>query len=349
MFLLKQLRPWLLDSDISEAKIIKCVDEMSYRFTQKRDELVQYTLDRQAVSAYSMLYMPTNIPKLSFVLDSLSLDILEIFKQADLIDYGSGPGTFSIAWLQYFSQYQGHITCIDQSDLMLEQAQKIMSGLFPERSDIAFRTSLSAYVKNERRPLVLLFGHSLNELGIEKGLELIKKINPDFILLMEPGTKSFFSQMIQLRQSLLLSHYHIHYPCYSENACAVACRTDDWCHQVIQLTHPPDVERLCQMANLDRRHMPMIAFVFGKKPLQENLGRVRYLQLIEENKFSFVLAVCMEEQGKNCYRQLQVMKRNLTNGECKELRHLSRGRELLIECDKVIAEDYWRVKIKKLA
>ncbi len=350
MLTLTHLRPHLLSPDLSEAQCLRLIKEMNQAFTSKREAINNYVLSPDFVSAYSLLYLTTNFPKLNFLLDQLNHELVKQFESCDFIDYGCGPGTYSLAWLQRFTQFAGNIHCIDQSPLMIEQAKKFIAALHPQYSGAHYTNRYQVMNKADRqRPLVLFFGHSLNELGRTAALKLIKEIDPDFVLFIEPGTKDFFADALFYRQELLSQAFSINYPCLSQSACPMLSRPDDWCHQVLQLTHPPDVERLCQMASLDRRHLPLIAFCFSKSAPSQVVISARYLQMVEENKFCFILAVCQEEAGQLIYRHFELLKRYLDNKSVKALRALSIGSTLEFECEKILTQDKWRVKIKKLA
>ena len=85
------------------------------------------------VSAYTLFFVPTNYPKLFFLMNQLPVEVKEAIKRCDFIDRYS-------AWdlLIVFSDFiQENLTLeqkvfgVDQSALMLEQGKNWMNGFFP--------------------------------------------------------------------------------------------------------------------------------------------------------------------------------------------------------------------------
>lgn len=293
-----------------------------------------YLNDERLVSAYAAFYLLTNMPKLQAVINWLPEDWVEILKECDLVDLGSGPGTFSLAWKKLGAL--GDFYQIETSSLMREQARKLWEGFFSQELNQA-----SDWRWESSNPKLLLFGHSANEMGMEKALAYIEKINPDHILFIEPGTKAFFKEMLKIRQKLLDNDYHVLFPCPEAQACPME-HSQDWCHQFIHIKHGPEVERLSQMARLDRKLLPLTVMAFsrvykGKNP-QERLVRV-----LPETKFSFEWEVC----NNNELIRYQLMKRYLSKEESKKLSSFLAGDAILTEVIKKL-EQGQRVKLLKI-
>jgi len=77
---LSELRPYLLNPELSEADCIKAIRSLSAGFTVSRDKMGKYGDDADLVSAYTLLYLPTNWPKLSYILDQLNQLFAPILK-----------------------------------------------------------------------------------------------------------------------------------------------------------------------------------------------------------------------------------------------------------------------------
>ena len=84
----EEIKPHLLISNITEPEVIKLVTEMSVKFTKKREQIADYVFEHRHVSAYASFYLPTNMPKLEFLLSKLPANILEDFKNRPFIDFG---------------------------------------------------------------------------------------------------------------------------------------------------------------------------------------------------------------------------------------------------------------------
>lgn len=288
----------------------------------------KYGNEADLVSAYTLLYLPTNMPKLDLVLSQLAPEVLEQLQDAHFIDFGCGPGTFSLAWANQVKTKA--ISLIDYTKGMREQAQKILTHFHPT-------VKLHTGERLEKRPegkVVLFFGHAINEFAEGEEQELITRIDPDFVFFIEPGTSEFFKRAKRLRQFLIEQGMSIAYPCPSSHECP-----NDWCHQVWRGTHDPEVERLCQLAKLDRRTQPMTGHLYMKTKFEDK--RATFVRFLNETKFSFEWEVCLED-GQ--LKKFQWMKKSLDKSKVKEMQRLSVGQRFEFVVDKVIDSSCWRVR-----
>lgn len=326
------VRPYLLNPQIKEAEIIRLIKEMSLKFTTRREQITDYVMDENRVSAYAALYLPTNLPKLHFLLNKLSDDILNDLQDRPFVDVGTGPGTFALGWKMLMNG-KGVITAVDQSPLMLEQTKKMVRGFFPEQELETFRKL------GEKRPdSVLFFGHSINEMGIQKALDLIMTVDPEYVMWIEPGTSELFSELRKLR-AFVLESYEALYPCPSSAACPA-----DWCHQVLRMSHDPTIERLSQLVSLDRKILPMAAHIYRRKKTGITFPAT-LIRYINETKFSFEYEACIHEEGKNTIRVVEIQKRQLDKSLEKTFKNLDVGERLEFEVDKTLGQKL-RIKLK---
>lgn len=113
----------LLAPNISESEIISHLKNIHLNFTLRRHEITRYVESEEMVSAYTLFYFPTNLLKLNFVLNQLSSNIQQALANSTILDFGSGPGTYSIGFLNFFREnFEGSLILVDKSDLMLRQA-----------------------------------------------------------------------------------------------------------------------------------------------------------------------------------------------------------------------------------
>lgn len=329
---LDQMRPFFLNPNISESKIVKYINEMSEKFTAKRDQITDYVQDEDHVSAYTAIYLPTNIPKLNFVLEKLTPDILDDLNDRPLIDMGCGPGTFSLAWSLFFGKSPQEVIAVDTSKLMLLQTEKILRGFVPE-------INLKTYTKFQEKKSnsILFFGHSINELGITKAQDLVSIIDPEYVMWIEPGTSNLFPELMNLRKNLL-DHYDLLYPCPSNLACP-----NIWCHQVLRVSHDLSIERLSQLVNLDRKILPMSAFVFRRKTNAAVRTDATIIRYVNETKFSFEYEVCFFENNENKNVIIEIQKKHLTKLEEKYFKNANVGDRIDFIVEKKL-EKMWRVK-----
>ena len=254
-------RPLLLNPGLSEREIINLLESIHKNFTTNRKGIDGYAESIDMVSAYTMFYLPTNIPKLSFVLNSIENNVIQEIKKTTIIDIGTGPGTYALGFLNYFkTDFTGSLTLLDQSNIMLEQASKLMSHFFPDFKNVSFRNILNT--SKIQGDITLFFGNSINELGYEKAMSLIDKLKPKFLFFIEPGTKEFFKTAIKIRNEMSKRGHSVLYPCPSlKNICPLEGK-DDWCHQVLKTTHEPSIDRLSQLLKKDRRSMPFTSHLY---------------------------------------------------------------------------------------
>lgn len=332
---LEELKPYLLISNITETEIVKLINEMSVKFTKNREHITDYVFEHRHVSAYASFYLPTNIPKLHFLLSKLPAAVLEDFKNRPFIDMGCGPGTFSLAWKKLMKS-PGHVEMIgvDSAQLMLDQATKIMNGFFPQDKFQTLRK-----FEEKKSNSILFFGHSINEMGRQKAQDHIMTIDPEYVIWIEPGTSELFKELVTLRD-IVLDHYDVLYPCPSSAACP-----SDWCHQVLRTSHDPSIERLSQLVSLDRKILPMTAHVYRRKSktpvISTSATVIRYIQ---ETKFSFEYEVCFADNGENKNAVIEIQKKQLSKEEVKNFKHSNVGDRLSFTVEKMIGQKL-RVKL----
>lgn len=326
---LDDIRPHFLNPDLTDAELVHLIQEMSSKFTKNRSQIGDYVLDEAHVSAYAAMYLPTNIPKLHFLLSNLPEDILEDLKERPLIDIGSGPGTFALGWSLLFETPPKEIICVDSSKLMLEQAAAMVKGFFSE-ANIKTQTKFI-----EKRPeSVLFYGHSINEMGIDKVQDQIMTIDPEYVIWIEPGTSELFQDLKRLRSSILES-YDVLYPCPSSAGCP-----SSWCHQVLRTSHDHSIERLSQLASLDRKILPMTAHVYRRKNNLPPSNLATIIRYLNETKFSFEYEVCTFENDKNVNVVVEIQKKHLDKQTEKKFKNLNVGEKIKFKIDKIVGAKY---------
>lgn len=329
----EDIRPHLLNPSLKETDIVRLIAEMSQKFTVKRHQIEDYVQNDDHVSAYASLYLPTNIPKLHFLLEKLPEDILVDLENRPFIDIGCGPGTFSLGWSLLFEKTPPEIIAVDTSKKMLEQTRKMLKGFFPE----ANLTTESKF-HQKKADSVLFFGHSINEMGTYKAQDLIMSIDPEYVIWIEPGTSELFKELKKLRENIL-DHYDVLYPCPNATACP-----SDWCHQVLRTSHDPSIERLSQMVSLDRKILPMAAHIYRRKRAEAITNSATTIRYINETKFSFEYEVCYLENGVNTNAVIEIQKKQLSKSEEKHFKNADVGEKISFEAEKIV-QNKLRVKL----
>lgn len=330
--LLESCLPYLLFNFSSEQELIESIREISTKFTENRVRIGDYLVEPRLVSAYTAFYLTTNYPKLGEVMKWLPDGWREGIKNADFIDLGAGPGTFSLAWKELNPEYS-RIYQIETSGVMKNQAKKLWEGIYPDKEMIQLHSP------KELPGSVLFFGHSANEMGVEKVLEYIDIINPDHILFIEPGTKDFFFQMRIIRRELIGRKFNVLFPCPTHDECPMGL--NDWCHQYINVRHDPDVERLSQKLHLDRKLLPLTVQCFSRTYSHHKNERV--VRVHSSTKFSFEWDVCRGDKVEH----YQIQKRGLEKIQLKRLDEVLSGDSIESTTDKLL-EGFRRVKLLKI-
>lgn len=331
---LSDIAPYLIYKFTSERELLQAIEEISQKFTVNREKIGDYLKDPRLVSAYTAFYLLTNIPKLEEVLKWLPADWTLELKKSAFIDLGAGPGTFSLAWKSLGAT--GEFYQIELSPLMKEQGKKLWEGLYQEK---LYQGSRWDWTNGNSK--FLLFGHSANEMGVDVAIDYIKRINPDHILFIEPGTKDFFPKMLKIRDFLLNEKFNVLYPCPLPHKCPME-NTDNWCHQFIHVKQDSEIERISQMARKDRKLLPLTVQAFSKTFHTQNPTE-RLVRVFPETKFSHEWEVCHE----NRLERYQVMKRDLSKQESKDLTEVMAGAAVETELVKDLDQSK-RVKLLKV-
>lgn len=323
---------------LKEGELVRLIQEESRAFTVDRKNIHQYVEDEKKVSAYALFYLPTNMPKLYFLLEQVEKlhgdQVFKSFFQKTFIDVGTGPGTFSLALLFYLKN-RGYsfpaIHLIDQSNLMLKQAEKILVHFFP---DIKLSMSTHERVIEKDKNYIMFFGHSLNELSDEVSARYVELIrankNITDVVWIEPGTPSFFAKQLNLRKQLCAENFSILYPCSKSSSCPLEGKQQsekpEWCHQILRLTHHAEVERVSQLMSLDRKILPMCSMYFSRQNLLKKTDWFFPLKFLNETKFSFDYLFCgnFEDQGLS-HKKGEIPKKLISKKAIKILKDRSLG------------------------
>lgn len=341
------IKPLLLSPNLSEDRLVSLIKETTQVFTINRTKINSYQYSQDQVSAYTAFYFLTNFPKLKFIFNLLPKNIVDAMSDCVFVDIGSGPGTYSSAYLDlYQSQRPLKIIAIDKSELMLEQAKKIIEGLqsFYRDKKIEFHATNKIPILSEKK--IFFFGHSLNEMGIDYAFDLIKEHSPEYVFFIEPGTKKFFIESHEFKKKLIDFGFSNVFPCPSSASkyCPLF-EQGDWCHQVLRTVHDPSVERISQKVGLNRKVMPMIAQFYAKDTLSISQNKeFRIVRFLGETKHSLSYQVCCNE---NSIVNIEISKKQHTKKDLKSISKINVGEIVNFEVIKEINKNTLRVVVKK--
>lgn len=310
----------------NERELVESIKQLSLSFTSERESINQYGLNQKLVSAYTRFFLPSNIPKLEFLLAQVP-ELRQLLLRGNILDIGCGPGTYILALGELLGEdFTHHLYGVDQSTLMLEQAEKLKEGLVAKNS-LSFSTRLV-----ESNIETLLFGHSLNEMGAEQAMKLILKYQPNTLVFIEPGTPESFKEVLSCRKKLMACDYLPLYPCGGRaEACAYEHTEKDWCHQVLRIDLESAHERLGQMAGLKRHIATGVFHIYSKGPdASADPHRYRILRSFLKDKGVLKFEVC---DSHHQLKKVEVLKRGLSKKELKDEAKYYPGRELYLELE----------------
>lgn len=344
---LTKITPYLLTSFRSDAELVKHINKISENFTIDRDQIKDYVETEKLVAAYTAFYLTTNYPKFAHIMKYIQ-ELGNDFNECEWIDIGCGPGTFLFAIKDFYGgALKENLWGIEVSPLMRNQANKLIEGLYAFSNISVVQSASEIPIKKKKR--IVLFSHSLNEMGNEKALLYLKKLDPDKILFIEPGTKEFFHQYLELRNKLIEMEFNCLYPCPNNKACPME-GINDWCHQYIKVKHEREVERLTQLSYKNRKWLPLTIGLYSKNEntsWTESMGRI--VRTYPSTKFSFEWNICSEKNDKNVLEHFQVMKRGLAKSRVKELASALAGEKYKFVLDRELEDNKFRVKLMEIA
>ena len=296
---LNKILPHLSYQFKSESELLACIRKVSENFTTNREKLAEYLDSKKLVSAYTAFYMTTNLPKWDEVLKKIALD-QESINDFEIIDIGTGPGTFILAALN--NNPEQAIYGLETAGLMREQGNKLIKSLFPQSEAEIYSHLNSIHEKKKTR--LGVFGHSANEIDLSQILKMIKTLELDKVLFIEPGTKSYFAKALDIRTKLLEQDFKISYPCPSQATCPMA-DGGDWCHQFLYIKQAPDVERICQILKKDRKLLPQTIHFFEREQINKQEDIKRVIRVYKPTKFGLEMQVCHSPESNHALFDLQ--------------------------------------------
>jgi hypothetical protein len=336
---LKTVWPLLNYNFSSESELIKAISLIGHNFTKSREDIGDYIKDDKMVAAYTCFYLLTNIPKLKEAFRKTEINFSNYSPEDwEFIDIGAGPGTFSLALLEMNSETK--IKAIEQSDKMISQGQKLINGIYPD-ADFEYFSSFKGLPSKVKKRFGI-FGHSANEMDPNLVAQMIDSLELDQILFIEPGTKDFFGKSLIIRKKLLKT-FTLNYPCMHSASCPLP--EGDWCHQYIKVQHEADVERITQLAQRDRRNLPIILNLYTKDQVVQDQTNSRIVRVYRPTKFSSEWQVCNKLENENVIQDLQIMHRGYSKKEIKVLSQVLAGEKIKFSMVKDLGDNKVRGKL----
>jgi ribosomal protein RSM22 (predicted rRNA methylase) len=336
MISLDKIKESALYSFKSEKELVDSIHELVHLFNYERHSISAYLENPRLVSAYAMFYMSTNIGKLQQILNLIPV-LKQDLEELTFVDIGSGPGTFLYEYKK-IAMTQKKVYGVEISQAMRDFSQQFLGSYFNENE-----FEISSEVPKIKDATLICFTNSFNEMGVEKALSYIKRLNPKAILFIEPGTKETFQKILEIREKLILDDFAVEYPCPSSGSCPLINSSKDWCHQFVRLNHSDEIKRLCQLVQKDRSLQSLSLFYFRTQENSKHSTRI--LRKYPHQKHGIVLDICRFEDNFNKLYKFESLKRNYSKSQFKKYDKMMAGEEIDFEVTKIINDHLIRGKI----
>ena len=271
--------------------------ELSRLFTRDRHELeARYLADERLRRAYVSYFLPVNAAKVQTLFDELperDLEVPSILENAPMrvLDVGSGPGTASLAaldWMQRPSHRQRgiEVTAVDSVRAALDEAQALWDAYCrinaPDHARLhCVHADLerNAWIKliDRSNPYhVIVMANTLNELyrtagdSVQRQVQMIQMLldrldHHGALIIIEPALRQTTRNLHHLRDRLLmLRACTIYSPCLHEHLCPALIKKDDWCHEERPWVPPPWITAIDQKVGLIKDALKFSYAIFRK-------------------------------------------------------------------------------------
>ena len=178
-------------------------------------------------TAYLLVRWPATFAAISAVCHELRTRQPD-FVPHSLLDLGAGPGTVWWAAQEIFPTLR-QATLLERDAGFSRLGQNLLAGtpyeIFWQTADLRRLPPLATHA-------LVTISYVLNELEVAAQTALINSAwvaAGQFLLVIEPGTKAGFANILRARTQLLASGAHIAAPCPHSGVCPLAARAD-WCH-----------------------------------------------------------------------------------------------------------------------
>jgi ribosomal protein RSM22 (predicted rRNA methylase) len=229
-------------------------------------------------AAYLAVRLPATyaavVEALRWTRESCSAPIYSVF------DLGSGPGTALWAASAVFPELNS-FTGFERDSRLIEIARRLCQS--SEQADLRsaqwLQGDLTAEIPAGKWDLVIC-SYALNELRDTARAELVRKAwerTAKFLVIIEPGTKAGFANVLAARSRLLGQDATIAAPCPNALACPMAAKSGeqhgDWCHFAARVERTADHRHLKQ-ATLGHEDEKFSYIAFSRTSVQSPPSRI---------------------------------------------------------------------------
>ncbi|MDR2901497.1 MAG: small ribosomal subunit Rsm22 family protein [Lactobacillales bacterium] len=183
--------------------------------------------------AYAATRMPATFAATACVLKE-ALGMVHLCPKT-LLDVGAGTGTAS--WAAALLCDLDDITCLERAGAMSELGQKLMThaplSALQNAKWVSFDLTRDDLTQSADLVIASYVLNEMDELGRLKTAEKLWAAAKQALILVEPGTKTGYRQLMQLRDALLARGANLCAPCPHDKKCPLGA--DDWCHFAVRV------------------------------------------------------------------------------------------------------------------
>lgn len=280
-----------LESLLTTHKIhLKAADVEAFiqAYARLRDTRQPLRLTSQLAWTYASYRMPATIAANLYVLKTLPS-----FQPRTVLDLGCGAGAASWAWLQNHRSLES-VDVVEQESNLLSIAESMLTAVKPIGCEIhAHKAKLQDFSFTKAYDVVLL-SYVVNELSREEALAVMAKAlqhTKNYLVIVEPGHKPAFHQMMRLRDWVLDQGLLIHAPCSHTGRCPLAL--DDWCHFTVRFQRSLRLRQL-KRASLGYEDEPFCYLIVSKS--DHSVAGKRIVKQPQKMNAGIKLSLCAPER-----------------------------------------------------
>lgn len=237
--------------------------------------------------AKRLAYLATRLPATFAAISSVFEQILKQvpnFLCRSLLDLGAGPGTATLAALQYFPSLP-QITLIEKSREAIDLGKTLLDNAKWVCQDLKETTLFP------KADLAIL-SYSLGEIkGFSPILEKLWNSSIDTLVIIEPGTPAGYKTILEAREFFLKQGAFILAPCPHSYACPL--KQGDWCHFTVRLERTK-LHRLLKEGSLGYEDEKFSYLVITKTHVEKE-KYARILRHPHKGSGHVKLTLCMDD------------------------------------------------------
>ncbi|MDI3311307.1 MAG: small ribosomal subunit Rsm22 family protein [Thermoanaerobacterium sp.] len=215
-------------SKIPINKLISLVSDISNRYRNTDDKHIS---SYEEAIAYISYRMPATFAAIYAVLKDVKEICGDDINPKSILDVGAGPGTAMWAATSIWNGMD-KITLLEKNKNMIKIGKKLSSN----SNNSSIKNSIWIEADLENLPILpkhdmVIASYSIGEMNEISQHDALKKLweaANNVLIIIEPGTKSAFSQIKKLRDILISCGGYIIAPCPHANECPI--NDNDWCH-----------------------------------------------------------------------------------------------------------------------